>query len=100
MRRLYFCLNCRTQIGYGHRFCSNCGAKLQWTGQHVMPEPSSLNQHLTSRERNQYRNFQSQDNRIVDRQRHTLPADRVKTPMRTEIVTLLAELFNKQINYS
>jgi hypothetical protein len=82
MWRTYSCPNCRARIVYGYRFCGNCGVKLDWQIQQTTTEPSPHNQSLTRRAQNQYQ------------------ASGTTTPIRTEILKLLTEIFDNQIKYN
>ena len=100
MWRLYFCPNCKARIAYGYRFCGSCGVKLDWLIQQMTPEPSSHNQSLVGRDQNQYQKCHKNDNRDAATQQKDQPTDSTIPPMRTEILKLLAELFDKQIKYN
>jgi hypothetical protein len=91
MQRMYFCPNCRAPVAYGYRFCSNCGVKLEWLIQQMMPKSSSHDQALVGGDQKRYQHWHMENHQ---------PSGSATKPMRTEILKLLTELLDKQIKYN
>ena len=88
---MFFCPSCKAPVANGHRFCSNCGVKFDW----LIPKPSPHNQSVVHINQSHSPRFHIDDNHDAVMQHKNQQGGRVTTPIRTEILNLINELFNK-----
>ena len=122
MWQRYFCPDCGAPVVYGGRFCVNCGANLNQVGVQLPAQPShpSCGYQYTNQQPEWYQQpgqnqlqpynqapaqespnpcYEHRPNDSHDNtaQQKISPAADTITPIRTEILKLVAELFDKQI---
>jgi hypothetical protein len=125
MRQIYFCPNCRAPIGYGDRFCGNCGINLKWEIRQIPPQSLPLwydcqypgEQQTCSRQQLQYNqlpydqasvsgNANQNQQQYIHGNRGTTssgkrsPVDGTAKPISNEISKLLADFFDKRAKCS
>jgi hypothetical protein len=120
MLQMYFCPNCRAPIGYGDRFCGNCGINLKWEIRQVPPQSLPLwydcqypgQQQTWSRQQLQYNPASISGNAYQNQQQYVhdncgttssgkrSPVDGTAKPISNEISKLLADFFKRQAKCS
>jgi hypothetical protein len=120
MQQMYFCPNCRAPIGYGNRFCGNCGISLKWEILQIPPQSLPLwydyqhtaeqqacnqqlqhsqpphNQALVSGNPNRNQQRYVRDKRVATSAGKRLSDGGTITPLGTEISKLLEDFFDKR----
>jgi hypothetical protein len=116
MRQIYFCLNCRAPIGYGDRFCGNCGINLKWGIRQIPLQSLPLwydcqypeQQQTWSRQQLQYNQASASGNANQNQQQYIhgnrgttsygkrSSVDGIAKPISNEISKLLVDFFDKQ----
>jgi hypothetical protein len=120
MRQIYFCPNCRAPIGYGDRFCGNCGINLEWVTRQIPAQPLpqwydchypeqqqtcggqqlQYNQASASVNANQNQQQYVHGNRATTSSGKRSSVDVTAKPISDEISKLLADFFDKQAKCS
>jgi hypothetical protein len=125
MRQIYFCPNCRAPIGYGDRFCGNCGINLEWVTRQIPAQPlpqwydchypeqqqtcggqqlqcnqPPYNQALVSGYANQNQQRYMHLNHVATSSGKRSSVDVTAKPISDEISKLLADFFDKQAKCS
>jgi len=116
MQQIYFCPNCRAPIGYGDRFCGNCGINLEWAIRQIPPQSLPLwydcqhpeQQQTWSHQQVQYNQASVSGNANQNQQQYVhgnrgttssgkrSSVDVTAKPISNEISKLLADFFDKQ----